>query len=224
LGSLYHARSTGFRRRGRPYVDGYGSATFVQKDVSAGGAMFDMGVYHIAQLVYLLGLPSVERISGKVYQETEMDPKRRDESGYNVEELGLGLVRFENGLTMDIIEAWAIHLDGFEGSSIVGSKGGIRLEPFGFYSTFCDMNMNSQLDLKYMEYRNHQLGNNEDAYDSSQKHWIAAQQGRVPLLPTAEVALTTMLIQEGIYLSDSLGREVDKEEVERASETKAIAI
>ncbi|UCC63891.1 MAG: Gfo/Idh/MocA family oxidoreductase, partial [Anaerolineae bacterium] len=31
LGKPYHARSAGFRRRGRPYVDGYGSATFVQK-------------------------------------------------------------------------------------------------------------------------------------------------------------------------------------------------
>ena len=48
LGELYHARSTGFRRRGRPYVDGYGTATFVQKQHAAGGALYDMGVYHIA--------------------------------------------------------------------------------------------------------------------------------------------------------------------------------
>jgi predicted dehydrogenase len=224
LGSAYHARSTGFRRRGRPYVDGYGSPRFVQKEVSAGGAMFDMGVYHIAQLVYLLGLPTMERVSGKVYQETAMDEKRRSESGYNVEELGLGLVRFAGGLTLDIIEAWAIQLDGFEGSSIVGSKGGIRLDPFGFYSTFCDMNMNSSVDLGYMEYRNHQLGTNEDAYDSSQHHWIAAQQERVPLLPTAQVALTTMLIQEGVYLSDHLGREVSAKEVAEASTSKAISL
>ncbi|MFC1976637.1 Gfo/Idh/MocA family protein, partial [Chloroflexota bacterium] len=50
LGKLYHARSTGFRRRGRPYVDGYGTPTFVQKRNSAGGAMYDMGVYHIANI------------------------------------------------------------------------------------------------------------------------------------------------------------------------------
>ena len=98
LGSPYHARSTGFRRRGRPYVDGYGSQTFVQKEISAGGAMFDMGVYHIAQLVYLLGLPEMERVSGKVYQETDMDAKRREESGYNVEELGVGLARLGDTL------------------------------------------------------------------------------------------------------------------------------
>lgn len=29
LGRIYHARSTGYRRRGRPFVDGYGTKTFV---------------------------------------------------------------------------------------------------------------------------------------------------------------------------------------------------
>jgi len=39
----------------------------------------------------------------------------------------------------------------------------------------------------------------------------------VELLPTAELALKTMLIQEGIYLSDRLGREVTAEKTESAS-------
>lgn len=131
LGRLYHARSTGFRRRGRPFVDGYGTASFVRKEVAAGGALYDMGVYHIAQVLFLLGLPKVQRISGKTYQETGMHEGRRSSSGYNVEELGLGLVHFENGTSLDIIESWAVHLDGFEGSYILGSEGGLRLEPFG---------------------------------------------------------------------------------------------
>jgi len=45
LGQLYHARSTGFRRRGRPYVDGYGNPAFVNKYISGGGALYDMAVY-----------------------------------------------------------------------------------------------------------------------------------------------------------------------------------
>jgi len=213
LGRIYPARSTGYRRRGRPYVDGYGTSNFVKKEVAAGGALYDMGVYHIAQMLHLLGLPEVERVSGKIYQETDMDLARKEESGYNVEELGIGLVRFADGLTMDIIEAWAIQLDAFEGSYIVGSKGGIRLQPFSFFSTFCDIDMNAKFDLGAMDTRWHRLRDNEDAYDSSQHHWIAALQGKVKLLPTAETALQTMLIQEGIYLSDSLGREVTAEEI-----------
>ena len=224
LGKAYHARSVGFRRRGRPYVDGYGSATFVQKSIAAGGAMYDMGVYHIGTMLYLLGNPEVVRISGKLYQETSMDPVRRELSGYDVEELGLGLVRLQDGMTLDIIEAWAIHLDRFEGSYIVGTEGGIRLEPFGFYRSVGDLDVNSTVDLDSFDWRLHSLRENADAYDHPQQHWVAALQGRVELLPVAEIALNTMLISEGIYLSDRLGREVTAEEVKASSKSTAIKV
>jgi predicted dehydrogenase len=221
LGHIYHARSVGFRRRGRPYVDGYGTAQFVQKQVSSGGALYDMGVYHIAMMLYLLGNPVVERISGKIYQETDMDPARREKSGYNVEELGLGFVKFAGGLTLDIIEAWAIHLDKMEGSSIVGSKAGIRLDPFGFFYSLGDLDVNGTADMGGFDWRLHSLRENADGYDSAQQHWAASLQGRVPLLPTAELALKTMLISEAIVLSDRLGREVSAEEVEQMSVSTA---
>ena len=224
LGKLYHARSSGFRRRGRPYVDGYGTASFVQQEVAAGGALYDMGVYHIARMLYLLGLPEVRHISGKVYQETGMDPGRRESSGYNVEELGIGFVKFADGITLDIIESWAIHLGGLEGSSIVGSLGGVRLEPFSFHTTLCDMEMNATFELDSADWRWHQLNPEISAYDSPQHHWIAALQGRVPLLPTAELALATMLISEGIYQSDRLGREVTGDEVLEMSVSTALKV
>ncbi len=68
------------------------------------------------------------------------------------------------------------------------------------------------------------LRENADAYDSAQHHWIAALQGRVELLPTAEVALNTMLVSEGIYLSDRLGREVTADEVRESSRSTAIEL
>ena len=217
LGELYHARSTGFRRRGRPYVDGYGTATFVQKRHAAGGALYDMGVYHIAGLLYLLGNPEVTRITGKTYQKTAMDPKRQTSSGYDVEELALGFVHFTNDITLDIIESWAVHLDGFEGSSVVGTLGGVRLEPFGYYHNLGDLAINSTMDLEQIAYRWKNVHEGGDGYDSAGHHWVAALQGRVELLPSAELALNTMLISEGMYLSDKLGREVTAEEVRERS-------
>jgi predicted dehydrogenase len=56
-GKIYHARSVGYRRLGRPYVDRYASPPFVQKHNSRGGTLFDMCVYHIASLLYLLDYP-----------------------------------------------------------------------------------------------------------------------------------------------------------------------
>jgi predicted dehydrogenase len=224
LGQIYHARSTGFRRRGRPFVDGYGSPTFVQKEHASGGAMYDMGVYHIARMLYLLDNPKVVRISGQTYQETAVDPARFASSGYNVEELGLGLVRFEDGLTLDIIEAWAVHMNGFEGSSLFGRDGGIRLNPFGFYRSLGDLDLDTTVNLDAYAWRIHTVHEDGDAYDSPQAHWIADLQGRVPLLPTAELALNTMLISEGIYLSSQLGREVTAVEVRESSVSTAMVI
>jgi predicted dehydrogenase len=224
LGTVYHARSTGFRRRGRPFVDGYGTPTFVQKRNSAGGALYDMGVYHIAQMLHLLGMPAIQRISGKTYQETVMDAGRKASSGYDVEELGLGFVRFAGGVTLDIIESWAIQLGGFEGSSIVGNKGGIRLNPFSFHTTLQDMELNATFESDSIDWRWHQLDESKSAYDSAQHHWIAALQGKVPLLPTAELALQTMLISEGIYLSNRLEREVTADEVLAQSKSTAVSL
>ena len=44
LGKIYHARSYGYRRRGRPYVDGYAEKEFDQSWIAQHGALFDMGV------------------------------------------------------------------------------------------------------------------------------------------------------------------------------------
>jgi predicted dehydrogenase len=198
-------------------VDGYGTPTFVQKRHAAGGALYDMGVYHIARMLYLLGNPSVVRITGKTYQKTPMEPAREKSSGYDVEELGLGFVHFTNDVTMDIIEAWAIHLDGFEGSSIIGTLGGVRLEPFGYYHNIGDLEINSTADVEQISYRWKNVHEGGDVYDSAGHHWVAALQGRVELLPSAELALNTMLISEGIYLSEQLGREVTADEVRETS-------
>ncbi|MFN4227708.1 MAG: Gfo/Idh/MocA family protein [Candidatus Ratteibacteria bacterium] len=224
LGKIYYARSTGYRRLGRPFVDGYGSKFFVQKEISAGGALYDMGVYHIANLLYLMDNPEVLRISGKTYSELEINEERREISGYNVEELGIGFVRFKNNITMEVVEAWAIHLDQFESSYIVGSEGGVRLNPLRYFTNISDLPMDATFNLDIADYRWHNVYEIGDAYDSPQHHWIAVLQGRVELLPTAEIALNTMLISEGIYLSDKLGREVTSDEVKQNSKSTALKI
>lgn len=223
LGELYHARSCGFRRRGRPFVDGYGSENFVKKEVAGGGALYDMGIYHIAQLLYLLGNPTVERVSGKIEQRTEIDPGRYAISGFTVEEFATGYVRFAGGLTMDIIEVWAAHMGEIGGSRIFGSRGGICLDPLSYHTTLADAPANVTFDAVGADWRWHQLHPELQHYDSPQRHWVAALRGAVELLPTAELALTTALISEGIYLSDRLGREVTADEVREQSISTALA-
>lgn len=224
LGHLYHMRSYGFRRRGRPYVDGYAAKEFVNTTTSGGGALFDMGVYHISQLLYLAGLPRLERVCGHTYAELDMDPGRREISGFNVEELGIGLATYENGLSMDILEAWAIHSRPFPSSILCGSEAGISLEPLTIHSRENNIETDTTVDLGQMDYLDHTVYAADAHYDNSQQHWIHALLGKCELLPTAKIALETQRVQEGIYFSQKLGREVTADEIETLSESKALVI
>ncbi len=222
LGRIYYARSFGSRRRGRPFVDGYGTANFVDRTISAGGALFDMGIYHLAQVLYLIGNPAVKTVTGATHQELEMYEDRRAFSNYGVEEMGLGWVRLEGGISFDIEETWAVHHDGQEASKILGSKGGLRLDPLAYFSSLADMPASSTFDLQASDTRWHACFPETVWYDSSQKHWVGALLGRVSLLPTAEIALNAALISEGIYQSARLGRELTAEEIRKASKSTAI--
>ena len=224
LGRLYHLRSYGWRRRNRPYVDGYATKEFVHKKTAAGGALFDTGVYHIAQLLYLAGLPALQRVVGATYARVAMNENRRQIAHFDVEELGCGFATYENQLTFDVLESWAVHMGDFPGSMLMGDQGGIQLSPFRYYFTQDDLEMDAEIDLKGLDYRNHTVFAEQCVYDSSQVHWIAALTGQCSLLPTARIALETQLLQEGIYLAEQLGREVTVDEIKSLSVSKALEI
>lgn len=224
LGKLYHARSYGYRRRGRPFVDGYAEKEFNSKYWASGGALYDMGVYHISQLLYLLGLPTVERVVGQVYQEIDMHAERRKEGGFDVDELGVGFVSFTDGLTLDILESWAIHAGPFPNSMIAGSLGGVTLgyDELKFYEETSGYPMSSVVDTDAEMYRTRQADPSLKLYDESVHHWIGALRGECPLIDTAEIGLQTMLVSEGIYMSGALGREVTADEIISGSKSQAI--
>ncbi|MCL2461596.1 MAG: Gfo/Idh/MocA family oxidoreductase [Defluviitaleaceae bacterium] len=230
LGKIYHARSYGFRRRGRPFVDGYAEKEFDSKYWAAGGALYDMGVYHISLLLYLLGNPKIERVSGAVYQEMDMDPERRAESGFDVEELGCGFVKFGGGLTMDILESWAIHGREFPPSVLAGSKGGLSIwnegrkdgSPLEYYTELSGSPITADVDPGFEQYRTRQAHPELAVYDRSQARWIAALRGEAEWPKTAEIALNTMLISEGIYRSSAEGREFTAEEIIAGSKSSMI--
>ena len=80
------------------------------------------------------------------------------------------------------------------------------------------------VDLKAMNYLDHTVHAGTAHYDNSQAHWIHALLGRCPLLPTATIALETQRVQEGIYLSERLGREIAAEEIEARSVSRALVL
>jgi predicted dehydrogenase len=226
LGDVYHGRAWVNQRRSRPFVDGYGTASFVSKKTAGGGALIDWGIYAISQVLFVMGNPKPERVSGATYNKMWMDEARRKESGYDVEELGLGFVRMEGGTTMDVMTAWALNLGRGLGCAVAGSKGGVQLPAINgpkdiglkFYHTDRDYEFESDLNTGALARRWKNVSGQGDIYESSQHHWVRALQGRVELLPTAEIALNMILIAEGIYLSSELNREVTAEEILKTSQ------
>ena len=212
LGKVYYVKSSHYRRRGRVYVDGYATPHFVQKEKSGGGALADMGIYHMAAMVWLLGNPALKTVSASTYQEIAMDEKRREFSKFDVEELGIGFVRFENDITMFMEESWAINMDREEGDCIMGSKGGLRLNPLTLFTEIAGTQVDQPIDTDNFKKHRTSVDSNEEGYASSQKNFAWAQLGRVPLIDSASVALKVAQITSAMYRSSELGKEVSMTE------------
>lgn len=237
LGQVYHARSVGLRRCMRPGLDvppPAFSRDFISRHWAGHGALYDMGVYHISQLLYILDTPKLERVTGHTYQKVPYLGKPASEAGMEVEELGVGLATYENGLTLDVLEAWAIHVDEFGPAFLAGERGGLKLTEdivygkpsFGLrFLTTTGEGSHVDVDLRAEE-----NGGNEVFRDPSarfladdQAYWIAFLSGELTeRYDTAWLALQTMLVSEGIFLSGALGREVTADEIEALSESMAI--
>jgi len=216
LGDIYYSKFTHYRRRGRPFVDGYATKEFVNLDTSGGGATIDMGVYHITRMLYLLNNPRVVSVSGTVAQKLDMYEDRRQLSGYNVDELAIALVRLEGGITFALDEAWAIHSDDPDSDYIYGSKGGLRVEPLTYFTTMADLEMSAAVDVKGAITRWERCNPANVYYSDRHLYWIAVQLGRIPPIDMAGLALQAAFIADGIYLSSYYGREVTAEEIASA--------
>lgn len=241
LGHVYHARSVGYRRRTRPGLDvqpPHFSRDFITQKWAQHGAMYDMGVYHISQLLHVLGTPKLERVSGMAYQEIKPDPRVAAIQDIEVEEMGCGFAKYENGLTMDIIETWAINMDDLGTSFIAGSKGGLRFLPL----EIMPLTQRPVMGLKYITELNGrtvttdlEVGGDSNVnyeqiinpssvhYSSNQNQLTAYQLGLIDKrIDTPWLALQTMLVTEGMFLSGKLGREVTADEIDALSVTSAI--
>lgn len=251
LGKVYHMRSTGERRRGRPgldFKDGF-SVDFFSKEMAGCGALFDMGVYHISQLLFVTGIPKLKYVMGATYQEVEIEKSLLEGKEFGVEELGVGLAMYENGLTLDIIESWAMNIDTLGDTFVAGSKGGLKFfnvdsqgMPLGLTDDSPFHGPERQPRLQYFHIKDgnqldtelHVATNSDyeisknpsiQLYNDNQAHWLAYLNGELTnetRYDTPYLAMQTMLVSEGICLSQALGRSVCTDEIAAMSKSTAL--
>jgi predicted dehydrogenase len=241
LGEIYYGRGVYSRRRGRPFVDGYGTPAFVSEETAGGGPVFDIGTYSIGNLLYLLGNADVERVAGQTFEFTEdaydrelvgdsadRYRQRLEEAEYDVEDAGTGLVHLEDGSVLQIRTAWHMfHPD--EPSVVVGSQGGVDLDSMELLTTTADYESTVSLDVDGYETRQALL-ESETGYEFERdigqfRHFVRTVAGDVEdPVPTGEIALNSMVVMEGIYRSANADRELTAEEIAERSESTAFDV
>ncbi len=199
LGELYFGRTIWHRRRGIP-----AKPSFVQKDRSGGGAMMDLGVHQIDQLLFILGHPRVATLTARTF--TQFDHADAPGLEMDVDDFAAAFIRFENGAAAELEVSWASHhhLDEHRVLQVYGSGAGARRELVGYAGGPNELSL----------YRRRDGGLVDDFYHglpptpSVQADFVdAIRHGREPAF-SARHGLTATMILDALYESSAGGREV----------------
>ena len=117
-GEIYCGRCGWIRRRGIPGRGGW----FTTKAKSGGGPLIDLGVHMIDLSIWLMGNPTPVSVSGCTYSKFANNTAKSDsehsafgekaENGtFDVEDLAIGFIRFDNGASLQIEFSWASNIE-----------------------------------------------------------------------------------------------------------------
>lgn len=117
-GEIYCGRCGWIRRRGIPGKGGW----FTTKAKSGGGPLIDLGVHMIDLSIWLMGNPKPVAVSGCTFSkfsdnDAESDSEhsafgeKKADGTFDVEDLAMGFIRFDNGACLQIEFSWASNIE-----------------------------------------------------------------------------------------------------------------
>ncbi len=123
FGNIYFGRTAWHRRRGMPGFGGW----FGDKDLAGGGPLIDLGVHRIDLALWLMGHPNPVSVSGSTYNVIAKKIAEEQQKKFTVEDLAVGVVKFDNGATLIVEASWALNNNKDEDmiTSLYGDKGGL---------------------------------------------------------------------------------------------------
>ena len=163
LGDVYYGEAVTCRRWGIP------GGTFMKKWSAGAGTLVDTGVYAIHTMLTLMGNPKPVAVSAMT---TNVLGKAYKGVGYGwggawkaedleVEEFASAFVRFENGAVMVLKTSWAVNADSMGVPFVLGTKGGLSLEPLTVYVNqgLGDLNLTSTVkNLEHQSFDTQWIG------------------------------------------------------------------
>lgn len=203
FGRIVYARAQALRRRGIPSWGVFG-----RKELQGGGPMIDIGVHILEMTHFLLGKPKPVAASGTCWTylgnrkpETASAWGDWDWKTYTVEDLAVGLVRFEGKVALTVESSFAAHIekDVFQ-TQIMGTRGGCVIGDDGL-RVFMDMGG------KMVNLAPAFISSNFDPFKVKMEKWIEAIRG-APNEAPGEDGLAIQRILDAIYASAERGREV----------------
>lgn len=136
FGTVYFAKTNYIRRRGTP------SGWFTDKKTAGGGPVLDIGVHGIDAAWYMMGCPKPTRVSAMIsyyigdYQTKGVSRWQGTpcpDNQCDTEDLGAGVIHFENGAMLMFEAAWAVNEPSYTGTTICGSLAGADLTSLTIY-------------------------------------------------------------------------------------------
>jgi predicted dehydrogenase len=109
---------------------------FGRKDLQGGGALVDIGVHMLESAHFLMGSPRPVSATASTFCyigdkpcEVEAPWGPWDHASYTVEDLAVGMIRFENGAMLTIESSFAAHIErDLWNVQVMGEKGGANFE------------------------------------------------------------------------------------------------
>ena len=133
FGDILYGRVQAMRRRGIPNWGVFG-----QKALSGGGPLIDIGVHVLEMTHYAMGGPTPVSASADMFTylgNRKSDVKSMwagwDHKTYDVEDLAVGRIRFDNGAVLTIESSYAAHIgdQNLMNFQLMGTRGGATWEP-----------------------------------------------------------------------------------------------
>ncbi len=195
LGEIYYARTVWLRRRGMPGFGGW----FGQKEFAGGGPIIDLGVHRLDLALWLMDYPKPAWVMANTYDHIASDAARKSGKKFDVEDMGVASIKFENGAMLSLEASWAgntLKNEEME-TRLFGSKGGLRHfntgEGYQFDAELYIESNGRQYDMK--------LHPPVPGTTSAMHHLVDCILNNRQHIATAEEGLTVMKILDAIYKS-----------------------
>lgn len=198
LGDIYAGRTRWMRRDGFPGFGGW----FGTKALSGGGPLIDLGVHRIDLALWLSGYHQPKHIIANVHN--HLGRARAAEVGghYDVEDYAAAMLTFDNGMTLQVENSWASHIQHREDMETVllGTRGGLSQRnidgAYQFQGRIYTRMNGCEVDIEVKDGK---------PPANAQAHFIEAILNDTPHIASGEEGLIIMRILDGIYASAEQG-------------------